>query len=62
MWHFLFQCIDATTHKRANMMSDMHLRNLRQKMMIEKKMEEANKRLESTKVLQLSSTYLPLVN
>jgi len=32
------------------MMADMHLRNLRQKMMIEKKLEEANRRLESSKL------------
>lgn len=36
------------------MMADMHLKNLRQKMMIEKKMEETNKRLESTKVCTMA--------
>jgi len=38
------------------MMADMHLRNLKQKMVIEKKMDETTKKIESTKVRLSSCT------
>ncbi|KAJ8309809.1 hypothetical protein KUTeg_011674 [Tegillarca granosa] len=39
-----------SVNKRASMMGDMHLRNIRQKLLLKQRTEEAVKRLQSTKI------------
>jgi fragile X mental retardation protein len=43
---FFLQSTSESVIKRASMLSDMHFRNLRQKMLLKQRTEEAAKRLE----------------
>jgi len=44
----LFQSTSESVIKRASMLSDIHFRNLRQKMLLKQRTEEAARRLEVT--------------